>query len=129
MICDLETMRKLAETKRRKKIEKDAWAYSDTQKDADDDRATAYYKGYLAGVEESIKYQWRRADDEFPEDGDMVLIREYYRSPKTGKFVNHVRELLYYAEYGFTFERVLNANLPSYRITHWMPIPELPKTN
>ncbi len=82
---------------------------------------------YMFGANEALNSQWRKPEDEMPKDGDVVLIREYYRSARTGRFVNHVREFVFFEKYGFTLEEKINNHL-RYRITHWMPIPELPKS-
>lgn len=68
---------------------------------------------------------WRDPKKELPKDGEKVLIREYFRSARHGRFVNHVRELMYFEEYGFKLEENSNKHL-GYRITHWMPIPDVP---
>lgn len=88
------------------------------------DIAQAYSDGYTA-AEQSL---WRSVEDELPEDGQKILIREYYRSAKSGRFVNHVKEYIYFAEYGFELEGKKYSCL-RYRITHWMPIPPIPDTN
>lgn len=80
---------------------------------------------FMDGVKAALQSQWRNPKDELPEDGQVVLIREYYRSAKTGKFVNHIKEFLFLEEYGFELEENRYDYL-NYRITHWMPIPELP---
>lgn len=82
---------------------------------------------YMSGANEALNSQWRKPEDEMPKDRDVILIREYYRSARTGRFVNHVREFVFFEEYGFTLEEKINNHL-GYRITHWMPIPKLPKS-
>ncbi|MBD5357422.1 MAG: DUF551 domain-containing protein [Bacteroides sp.] len=80
---------------------------------------------YMSGAKEALSSQWRKPEDELPEDGQMVLIREYHRSAKNGRFVNHIREFMFFEQYGFKLEERKNAHL-DYRVTHWMPIPGLP---
>lgn len=78
------------------------------------------------GVKESTAdMSWRDPKKELPKDGEMVLIREYFRSARHGRFVNHVREFMYFEQYGFKLEEDINKHL-GYRITHWMPIPDIP---
>ncbi len=84
----------------------------------------AYSDGYTA-CEQPL---WRTPKEELPKDREKILIREYYRSAKTGRYVIHVREFIYFEQYGFTIEENINRNL-GYCITHWMPIPSLPDTN
>ncbi len=67
---------------------------------------------------------WRKPEEEMPKDGQLILIREYYRSARNGRFVNHVKEFMFFEDYGFELEERINSHL-GYRITHWMPIPEL----
>lgn len=73
----------------------------------------------------TIGSQWRDPKKELPKDGEVVLIREYFRSARHGRFVNHVREFMYFEQYGFKLEEDINKHL-GYRITHWMPIPDVP---
>lgn len=80
---------------------------------------------YLAGANEAISSQWHDPKKELPKDGEIVLIREYFRSARHGRFVNHVREFMYFEQYGFKLEEDMNKHL-GYRITHWMPIPDVP---
>lgn len=82
---------------------------------------------YLSGADEAISSQWRKPEDELPKDGQLVLIREYFRSAESGRFVNHIKEFMFFEKYGFELEERINAHL-GYHITHWMPIPGLPET-
>lgn len=68
--------------------------------------------------------KWYKPSERLPEDGQVVLIREYFRSAKSGRFVIHVRELMYFEQYGFELEERTHRHL-KYRITHWMPIPPI----
>lgn len=83
-----------------------------------------YRRAFTCGARFALSHQWVRANERLPEDGELILIREYYRSARSGRFVNHIREFLYLEQYGFEFEEQANSNL-KYRITHWMPIPQL----
>ena len=68
---------------------------------------------------------WRDPQTEKPEDGEMVLIREYYKSPRYGKFVNNYRVFTYLERFGFDLEENINHFCKNYRITHWMRIPPI----
>lgn len=68
--------------------------------------------------------KWFKPSERLPEDGQVVLIREYFRSAKSGRYVIHVREFMYFEEYGFDLEEQIHRHL-KYRITHWMPIPPI----
>lgn len=81
---------------------------------------------YLSGANEALSSQWLKPEDELPKDGEMVLIREYFRSARSGRYVNHVREFMFFEKYGFELEESINKHL-EYRITHWMRIPEIPE--
>ena len=80
---------------------------------------------YLAGANEALSSQWIKPEDELPKDGEIVLIREYHRSAKSGRYVNHVKEFMFFEQYGFELEERIYDHL-GYRITHWMRIPEIP---
>lgn len=71
--------------------------------------------------------KWRLPKDERPKDGDYILIREFYKSPRYGQFKINYRVILYFEEFGFEHEYKVNRNLYKYKITHWMSIEE-PKT-
>lgn len=71
-----------------------------------------------------IPGKWYKPSERLPEDGQVVLIREYFRSAKSGRFEIHVRELMYFEQYGFELEERIHRHL-KYRITHWMAIPPL----
>ncbi len=86
----------------------------------------AFADAYLAGAADALSCQWRRPEDEKPKDGELVIVREYYRSAKNGRFVTHFKEFYYFEEYGFELEEKINRSL-GYRITHWLPIPQCPK--
>lgn len=79
---------------------------------------------FMDGAKEALNSQWRKPEDEMPKDGQLIHIREYYRSARSGRFVNHVKEFMFFEDYGFELEERINSHL-GYRITHWMPIPEL----
>ena len=115
-----------------KTLEEKAQVYADSVADNTsevwnfiDEVYTELRKAYIAGANEAISMQWRNPKDELPKDGQLVLIREYHRSAKNGRFVNHIREFMFFEQYGFKLEERKNAHL-DYRITHWMPIPGLP---
>lgn len=80
---------------------------------------------FLAGAHEALTSQWRNPQEDIPIFGQTILIREYYRSARTGKFVNRVVQELFVTDDMFAHLERVNRHL-SYRITHWMPIPELP---
>lgn len=71
-----------------------------------------------------IQIKWYRPSERLPEDGQVVIVREYYRSAKSGRYVNHVKEFMYFEQYGFELEERIYRHL-KYRITHWMPIPPI----
>lgn len=71
--------------------------------------------------------KWRNPLNEKPEDESYILIREYYKSPRHGRFKINYRVMLYFDEFGFELEHKVNKNLYKYKITHWMEIVE-PKT-
>lgn len=79
----------------------------------------------IKAKKEAAYSPWRDPKKELPKDGEKVLIREYFRSARHGRFVNHVREMWYFEQYGFKLEEDCNRHL-GYRITHWMPIPDVP---
>ena len=81
---------------------------------------------YLAGATEALASQWRDPKKDLPELDQPILIREYYRSARSGRYVNHVVEDLFVDVNLFSHLERVNRHL-SYRVTHWMPIPELPK--
>ena len=84
-----------------------------------------FERGYRLGSRDALVNQWRDPKKELPMDGEIVLIREYYRSAKSGRYVNHVKEFMFFEQYGFDLEERIHKHL-KYRITHWMPIPALP---
>ena len=69
--------------------------------------------------------RWHDPKTEKPEDGELVLIREYYKSPRYGKFVNNYRVITYWEQFGFEIEENINRFCKNYRITHWMRIPPI----
>lgn len=71
-----------------------------------------------------IPIKWYKPSERLPEDGQIVIVREYYRSAKSGRFVNHFKEFLYLEQYNFELEERILRRL-KYRITHWMPIPPI----
>lgn len=79
---------------------------------------------YNTGAAEALAEQWIDPKDALPEDGEIVLIREHYRSAKSGRFVTHIIEFRYFSKYGFSVEERCHKNL-SLRVTHWMRIPPL----
>ena len=81
---------------------------------------------YLDGATEALSTQWRDPKEELPELDQPILIREKYRSARTGKYVSHVVEELFVDVDQFSHLERVHSHL-SYSITHWMPIPELPK--
>ena len=77
---------------------------------------------YLAGAMEALSTQWRDATKEVPDIGMRVLLREIYTNVNTPiQFYP-----IYYNEYVFSTRERFHRPL-GLRITHWMPIPELPK--
>lgn len=68
---------------------------------------------------------WRNPATHKPKEGETVIIRERFRSVKTGRFVVHYREFLYSEDCDFTFEHeeYLNDILDKYKITHWLRLP------
>lgn len=68
--------------------------------------------------------RWIKPSELLPKDGQTVLIREYFRSAKSGRYVIHVRDFMYFEQYGFELEERIHRHL-KYRITHWMPIPPI----
>lgn len=77
-----------------------------------------------------IPIRWYRPSELLPKDGQPVLIREYYRSAKTGKFRYDYEVFYYFKDYGFELEERKYRHL-ALKVTHWMPIPPLSirKTN
>ena len=71
---------------------------------------------------------WKNPETEKPNDGDEILIREYYKSPKYGQFRINYRVMMYFDDFGFELEYKCNRNLYKYKITHWMKIEEPVKT-
>lgn len=71
---------------------------------------------------------WNDARTTEPDDGEEVIIREYYKGAKTGRLRTYFRSMIYDKKYGFQFEEQTNRRL-KLRITHWMPAPILSKKN
>lgn len=70
--------------------------------------------------------EWKNPKKELPNDGEVVLIREYYHSPKHGIYRNNYRVMTFTIKHGFELEEAINKRKCGfYRITHWMKIPEL----
>ena len=68
---------------------------------------------------------WKRPEEELPKDGEEILIREYYKSPKHGQFRNNFRVITFFDEYGFELEEKRYKHIFKYKITHWMSIPPI----
>lgn len=67
------------------------------------------------------KMQWYTPDKK-PTDGQRILIREYYRNAKNGKFVNDYTVEVYLDEFDtFNLHERRYKHL-GLKITHWMPI-------
>lgn len=69
--------------------------------------------------------EWIKVGDAMPNDCEQVLIREYYKSPRYGKFRNDYRVAYYFEKYGFEGEIQNKRWCYGYRVTHWMRIPEI----
>lgn len=114
-------------------IEKKAREYADEvlkqallmyDKDASEFLAENAYHAYLQGMKDTLSNQWREAEKEKPEDGEMVLIR-YFGSISGDKNEIHHCEMRYNSEAKFgLIERMLKPM--GVKITHWMPIPPIP---
>lgn len=70
---------------------------------------------------------WKNPQKEKPQDGEIILIREYYKSPKNGKYTNEYRVVKYFEKLGFEMFENLYHYVSNYKITHWMSIPDIPK--
>lgn len=86
--------------------------------------STVFEDAYVQGATEALASQWKDPKVELPEDGETVLIREHYRSAKSGRFVVHFFEFTYFSEYGFALEERRLRTL-GWRVTHWMRIPPI----
>ncbi len=86
--------------------------------------STVFEDAYVQGATEALASQWKDPKVELPEDGETVLIREHYRSAKSGRFVVHFFEFTYFSEYGFALEERRRRTL-GWRVTHWMRIPPI----
>ena len=74
---------------------------------------------YLAGAKEALASQWRSVEDELPEiDKEVVVV---YSHPLTPNFIE---KAMAYSD-GEDWYTTDGEHL---RPTHWMPIPEPPKT-
>lgn len=63
----------MIESINKEQIEKAAWDYSDSQRlSTDDDRATAYAKGFKAGARFALASQWMSVEERLPEEGTIV---------------------------------------------------------
>lgn len=82
--------------------------------------------GIIRILNEALASQWKDPKVELPEDGETVLIREHYRSAKSGRFVVHFIEFTYFSEHGFALEEGRHRTL-GLRVTHWMRIPPINK--
>ena len=80
---------------------------------------------YIAGATEALASQWRSVVDELPSENEEVLCRMasngaivsgYIAINKEGQPIVATNPDFHFEDYG------------SYECTHWMPIPELPKT-
>ncbi|WP_303743610.1 DUF551 domain-containing protein [uncultured Muribaculum sp.] len=70
---------------------------------------------------------WHKVGEAEPEDCTPVLIRVYYKSAKTGRFTAEFGVFYYMAEFGgFSFYEKIKRRL-GLKVTHWMPIPPVPK--
>ena len=78
---------------------------------------------YLDGAREALSTQWRDPQEELPELNQPILIRENFRSPSTGKYVTRVTDDSFFDVDQFSLLEQACSHF-SYRITHWMPIPE-----
>lgn len=77
---------------------------------------------YLDGATEALSTQWRDATKEVPDIGQCVLLREIYT--KVSAPIQFFP--ISYNEYDFSTREGFHRPL-GLKITHWMPIPELPK--
>lgn len=75
-------------------------------------------------MSEQTQIRWYKPSERLPEDGQVILIREYLRSARSGRYVVHARDFMYFKQYGFELEEHTYRDL-KYRITHWMPIPPI----
>lgn len=68
--------------------------------------------------------KWYKPSERLPEDCQTVIIREYYRSAKSGKYRIDYAIFFYTEKYGFEIEECTHRNL-GLKVTHWLPIPPL----
>jgi hypothetical protein len=68
--------------------------------------------------------RWYRPSELLPKHGQTVLIREYYRSAKTGKYTVGYVVFHYNAAFGFKLEEDSYDYL-GLKVTHWLPIPPI----
>ena len=71
-----------------------------------------------------IPIKWYKPSERLPDNGLVVIIREYYRSAKTGKFRTDYAVFYYFEDYGFKIEERKHRQL-ELKVTHWLPIPPL----
>jgi hypothetical protein len=126
-----------------KTIEEAAWDYSDSQRMAiEDDRATAYAKGFIAGSDFALAHQWRSVEEELPEIPNgkkMIRVLAWIGDePLVCWYTCHGRFITTLAakeKYSYDCMAKVKVHLSSERedvteiVTHWIPIPSLPDTN
>ena len=66
--------------------------------------------------------RWYRPSELLPKDGQIVLIREFYRSAKTGRFKVGYAVIYYDTVLGFKLREDCYDHL-GLKVTHWFPIP------
>lgn len=83
-------------------------------------------QAFEKGIEWALQNQWRDVKTDKPKNGERIIMRVNYRSAKSGRYVVHIEEDYYFDQYPFELKEQTHKNL-RYKITHWMPFPELPK--
>jgi hypothetical protein len=110
-------------------IEKKAREYAEkegTVFDDDNIQSTAdldLQKAFLTGATYALVNQWRDAEKEKPEDGQVVLILTTYIGANGGEPRTFIEQFTYFEEYGFWLKEKRERCI-KLKVLAWMEIPE-----
>lgn len=78
---------------------------------------------------QQLPIRWFSVDELLPNDGQMVLIREYFRGTQSGIYHADYEVHTYSTKFGFTYVERSYRHL-NIKVTHWTPIPPInPQSN
>ena len=84
---------------------------------------------YLAGAKEALTSKWRRPEDDLPIGPENVLLIISCRHPEDNRLFHFYWTGTYLKGWGFSYgeSTLTSLGYSDCRITHWMPVPEVPK--